>query len=263
MKKKYPYIILLILGVLVETIAFSTKPAEITSGAFLYEMFLNVGFVILAIVIVDFLWVLLGGEPLEEMIHKAVHTLELAADGFKGGLDRAFLSSSSVTTSGEWISLLKRANSQIDMMGYSLNMLTRTTSFQELLKELANKNVKIRILIMDCENPHFAAGLNIECLTSMTIDSMKDEVNACTQCVESAFDKIRNNKKKNLQFAKIKKGLAECQIIRIDNYIYVTPYLYSKHTADSPLFIFKEQKDGYYDKYLDEFNMLWEQNKCE
>ncbi len=248
------------MGVLVEVIAFLIRPGEITGNEFLYEMFLNIGFVILTIVIVNFLWFLLGGEPLEEMICKSVDTLKLASDGLRGGLYRAFLTSSNFTTSSEWVALLKKANKNVDMMGYSLHMLTRTTAFQDTLKELANRNVKVRILIMDSENEHFTAGLNFEGIDSMTFESMKDEITACTKCVEGAQSSVPRNKKNNIKFSKIKKGLTECQIIRIDSKIYVTPYLYSKHTADSPLFVFREQKNGYYEKYLEEFNTIWRQN---
>lgn len=260
MKKKYPYIILTILGVLVLIISFLVKPDEVTNNEFLYVVLLNLGFVILTIVIVNFLWFLLGGEPMEDMIQNSVDTLKLASDGFNGGLYRAFLSSSDFASSGEWVSVLKKAKRQVDMMGYSLQAWTRTNEFQNVLIELANKNVKVRILIMDEQNENFSAGLNFEDIQSLSLESMKDEVSACTQCMEYILNHVNKNKKENIEFAKIQKGLTECQIIRIDSQIYITPYLYSKHTADSPLYIFREQKGGHYEKYMEEFNMLWRNN---
>lgn len=260
MKKRNSYIILAILGVLVVIISFLVKPNEITNDEFLYVLLLNIGFVALTIVIVNFLWYLLGGEPMEDMIRNSVDTLKLVSDGFNGGLYRAFLSSSDFAASGEWISILKSAKKHVDMMGYSLQVWTRTNEFQNVLIELANKNVKIRILIMDEQNENFSAGLNFENLQALSLESMKDEVRACTQCLEYVLNNVNRNKKNNIKFVKVNNGLTESQIIRIDNQIYVTPYLYSKHTADSPLFIFREQKGGHYDKYMEEFNMLWENN---
>ena len=261
MKKKHPNIIIFILGLMVEVIAFFIKAEGITIKMFIYDMVVNVGFILLAIAIANAIWFLLGGDPMEERIDKSLDTLELAADGFRGGLSRAFLKSNSFKNADEWISLLKEAKYQVDMMGYSLYMLTCTKASQDVLRELANKNIKIRILIMDSENTHFSAGLNFDGLDAMTLETMKGAVDACTRCVAGAKKNVRENKKNNLKFATIKKGLTECQIIRIDNNIYVTPYLYSCHTADSPLFVFREQKNGYFEKYMEEFEKMWEQNK--
>lgn len=260
MKKRTAYSILAILGALVVIISFLVKPNEVTNGEFLYIVLLNIGFVILTIVIVNFLWYLLGGEPLEHMIRNSVDTLKLLSDGFNGGLYRVFLSSRDFAASGEWISILKSAKKHVDMMGYSLQVWTRTNEFQNVLIELANRNVNIRVLIMDEQNENFCAGLNIEDLHSLSLESMKGEVRACTQCMEYVLNNVKSNKKNNIKFAKVNKGLTECQIIRIDSQIYVTPYLYSKHTADSPLFIFREQNGGHFEKYMEEFNMLWRNN---
>lgn len=260
MKKKSAYIIFTILGVLVIIISFLVKPDQVSNDEFLYVVLLNVGFVILTIVIVNFLWSLFGGDPIETMIHKSADTLKLVSDGFHGGLYRAFLSSSDFATAGEWASLLKKAKKQVDMMGYSLQVWTRTAEFQNILTQLANKNVKVRIMIMDEQNANFSAGLNFDHLDSLSLESMKDEVRACTQCMGSILSHVNKNKKNNVKFVKIKRGLTECQIIRIDGQLYVTPYLYSKHTADSPLFVFREQKGGHFEKYMEEFDMLWNHN---
>lgn len=264
MKKKYPYIILGIIGVLIIAIAFLLKSKNIETNNFSYEIsyeiLLNIGFIILAIVIVNFLWSLLGGDPMTDMIHKSVDSLNLASDGLKGGLNRAFLSSSDFSKTNEWIDMLENAKEKVDMMGYSLYTLTRSNKFNKTLENLANKGVKIRILIMDQDNPYFDAGLNYDCIGSLTADIMKNEVVTCSECVEQVIANLSNKNKNNLSFVKIKKGITECQIIRIDNHLYATPYLYSKNTSDSPLFIYKEQKDGYYYKYLEEFEVLWKIN---
>lgn len=258
--KKRPYIVFAIIGVLVIIIAFLLKPDTMTQDEFVYGVLLNIGFVILTIVIVNFLWFLLGGDPTEKMIEKSVSTLTLASDGFDSGLYRAFSSSSEFATASQWVSLLKDTKEHVDMMGYSLHILTRTTELQNKLINLANCNVQIRILIMDENNEHFSAGLNIEGISSMTLESMKEEVRSCRQCIDYIMSNVKENKRKNINFKTISKGLTECQIIRTDDKIFITPYLYSKHTSDSPLFIARKQNGGYYDKYVEEFEMLWNLN---
>ena len=63
MRKKYPYVVLGILGGLIILIAFLIKPASIESSEFAYGVLLDIGLVVLTIVIVNFLWFILGGDP--------------------------------------------------------------------------------------------------------------------------------------------------------------------------------------------------------
>ena len=260
--KKRPYIIFTIIGVLLLVIAYNIKPDNQSFDEFWFTVVLNIAFVVLTIVILNFLWSCLGGEPMEEKVQKLVETFELVADGFKSGLHRVFLSSSNFANgSDKWISLLKGATHDVDMMGYSLHILTLTNQFSNTLRDLANKGVHIRVLIMDEGNKHFFAGLNFDDLDSMTAESMQGEVVGCEKCINNARNMVRKEIKDNIKFAKIKKGITECQIIRIDDTVYVTPYLYSQHTSDSPLYVYKKQSGGLYDKYMDALNTLWKKNK--
>lgn len=261
MKKHSPYVVLATISVLMFCICYLIKPDDVSIKQFAYDNILNLAFIIITIVVVSIVWFFLGGDPIENIIKDGLKAYELFADGFKTGLLRAHSSSSKFATTERWIDILKHAKSNVDMMGYSLCSWTRSEELVKVLVSLANKNVKIRIMIMDDKNDYFSAGLNYSELTTITPTSMSSEIELCEKYVISAINQLPPKKKKNISFSKIKHGIAEMQLVIIDNIAYVTPYMYSKNTSDSPLFVCRKQEGGYYEKYVDEFNMLWRLNQ--
>lgn len=261
MKKQRPYLIFTIIGILILLIAFLILPAASSKQEFASSLLFNLGFVVLTVVIVNFLWSLFGGQPMEIMLENATKTFELVSDGFNGGMRRAILSSDKFDTSDGWAELLKKADKEVDMMGYSLHNWCKSEKFGMILRDLESKGVTIRIMIMDPCNPAFDAGLNYEGVSGVTRESMVGETVVCEQCVKEIEETSSIDRNSNIQFVKIKNGLTESQIIRIDNYVYVIPYLYSMHTSDSPLFVYKEQEGGFFHKYVREFEGLWKLNQ--
>jgi len=261
MKKSSSYIIITIIGLLVFVVAFFLGPEEATFSVFLYNALCNIGLVILTIVIINILWVLLGGEPIEKLILKLVSMFELLSDGFNNGIYRFFESSSKFATPNEWIEILKNTKRYVDLQGYSLHVWTKGNEFSKVLIDLAKKGVKIRIMIMDYENPFFCSGLNFEQIKSISYESMKGEVDNCSKYMEAIKVKLkRSGGIKNFEFIKCEKGLIECQICRMDDVQHITPYLYSVNASDSPMFIVKGTGGSVFQKYEDEFNSLWELN---
>ena len=260
MKKQRPYWIFTIIGILVLVIAFFIRPTQSSNQEFAFSIFFNLGVIILTVVIVNFLWSMVGGEPMEKMLEDITKTFKLVSDGYNDGMRRAILSSNKFNTYGGWAELLKKADKKVDMMGYSLHNWCKSEKFEEILSELESKGVEIRIMIMDPENPAFDAGLNYEGVSGVTRESMVQETVTCEKCVKEARTMCKEGKTSTIQYVKIKKGLTESQIIRIDNYVYVIPYLYSMHTSDSPLFVYEAQDGGFFYKYVKEFEGLWKLN---
>ncbi len=261
MRKNRSYIILGTISVLLFCICYLIKPDEVSIKQFAYDNILNLAFIIITIVVVSVVWFFLGGDPIENLVKDGMKAYELITDGFKTGLLRAHPSSSEFATTKTWIDILKHTKTNVDMMGYSLCSWTRTEELVKILISLANKNVKIRIMIMDDKNNYFSAGLNYSELATITPTSMSSEIELCEKYVLSAINQLPPEKKDNISFLKINQGIAEMQLIIIDDVAYVTPYMYSKNTSDSPLFVCKKQEGGYYEKYVDEFNMLWKLNR--
>lgn len=256
--KNRPYIVLSVIAGLLFLIAALIKPTDMTTEQFAYDAVLNLAFIIITIVVVNLIWLVLGGDPIENLVKDGLKAYELCTDGFKTGLMRAHGSSSEYATTKKWLEILNKAESQVDLMGYSLYTWTRSDEFIDSLETLAKKNVQIRILIMDTANPYFGAGLNTSELSAARLTD--GEIALCSKFVEKAIERLPAAKKENIKLLFIRTGIPEMQIVRIDGIVYVTPYMYSKNTSDSPLFVCKKQEKSYFDKYSAEFEMLWKLN---
>lgn len=264
MKKKrrgYPYIVVLIIAALILVVSYFIRPEAITNQSFFYDAILNCGYIIITIVIVNGLWFILGGDPVENSIQDLTDSAHLLSDGVSTGIQRHFLSHADFSQSYIWSELLQGAKEHVDMMGYSLHAWTRNNEVKRILVELAKRDVQIRIIVMDTANQHFNAGLNYG-LNSFTQQYMIDEVSFCSEFYVSVCRGLSTEKQKNVQMVRLANGFVESQIIRIDNMMYVTPYLYSLNTDDSPLFVLKSGggRDAFA-KYNMEFNMLWDMDK--
>lgn len=261
-RRSFPYIVISVIALLILGFAYVVKPAQTTNEGFFFDLLLNVGYMVVTIVIVNALWYILGGDPLQNNIEDLKSTTNLLSDGIKSGLTRFFLSHQAILAEHTWISMLESAKKNIDMMGYSLHAWTKNDAIAKVLIKLAKKGIQVRVMVMSPNNPHFNAGLNYG-LNSFTESYMKDEVSLCAEFCNKIKSSLPDDKENNVQMVNIENGLTECQIIRVDDKIYVTPYLYSLNTDESPLFVLKNgEKNDAFDKYLAEFNMLWEKNKA-
>jgi len=264
LKKSKPYIILSIIALLIFSIAFLIKPQAITIQLFFYNALISIAFIIITIVIINVLWFLLGGEPLEKLIMRFIDIFELLADGFRSGVVRFASSSSNYAKADDWLNVLRHSKKQVEMLGYSLHIWTRTDEYAKILIDLAKNGVKIRVMIMDYNNPHFTAGLNFEQIKSITLDSMKSEVDICANYMNYVnAELIKIGKSENFSFRKCTKGLIQSQLCRMDEKLHVTPYLYSVNASSSPLFLIKGSSSDVFIKYENEFNSLWELNAQE
>ena len=261
-RRSYPYVVMSVISFLIFVVSGFIRPDDITFESFIYEAILNCGYVIITIVIVNGLWFLLGGDPLKNSIQDITDSANLLSDGVNTGIQRHFLSNADFSQSYIWADLLQSTKKEVDMMGYSLHAWTKNTEIQRILVELAKRDVVIRIMVMDKNNKHFNAGLNYG-LHSFTQQYMIDEVNLCSEFYSSICKELPIKKQKHIQMVKIINGIVESQIIRIDNMMYITPYLYSLNTDASPLFVLKNRSgnDDAFTKYHNEFNMLWDMNK--
>lgn len=258
--KVQPYLIMGLIALLILVIALLIKPENVATLDFIYDALVNIAFIFVTIVIVNYVWSLLGGDPVENLFKDGLGAYELYSDGFERGLLRANPIASDYASSSEWMKIIGAAKKSVDMMGYSLRTFTGSKEFAETLKEIAQRGVQVRIMIMHEDNEHLPAGLNKNVTVS---HNTKIDIALCKECVKTAINELIGDQKNNIQLRCIKIGITEMQIIRVDDKIYVTPYLYSMNTSDSPLFVCKERKNGYYPKYQYEFNELWKLNESQ
>lgn len=267
-----PSIIFLLIGGLLLLISYLVSPHPPQGDSFLSGALSQAAFVLLTVTILNFLWALLGGDPIAKILSNLGNstklfneTLEqyndLLRDSREIGVVRIFTKSDALSSS-DWLELLRSTKNQVDLMGYTLFAWTKGGYFEQEALKLLNRGVNIRILIMDEANPHF--GSFIERPDLPFIESQVRTQQKHTKYVFENFNaQLRAMNPKppgSFEMRTICQGLAACHICRTDDKMTVNTNLYSMSPSFSPLIIIQGSDSPMFQSYLNEFSLLWKLN---
>ena len=271
-----PSIIFLIIGFLLLLISYLVRPHSSQDDAFLSNALSQTAFVVLTVTIVNFLWTLLGGDPLSNKLHSLGNSIQsfddnmqryinLLSDSRTTGVTRLLAVSGDFGTQGAWIRRLVAAEKHIDLMGYTLYVWTKGEKFEEEVFKLVQGGVKVRILIMDEKNTLLESFINVEQISGLSTDYVRAEIVQVQKVFEDIGKKIQNMTSTNIlgsfEVRKIRKGVVACQICRIDAEMAVVDYLYSEVASRSPLLLIQGNELKMFQAYQKEFDSLWELNR--
>jgi len=262
-KKTKPLQIFFVLGIVLLALSYAMKDTSITDKSFASGLFNQVGFIILTVVIINWLWEVMGGEPISETLAQFRSTVRLLNDSHVSGIERVVPVSGEFGNHGDWMERLRSANREVDLMGYSLHVWTRGYNFQEEVEELVKRGVNLRIMIMDEDNQNISCFVDNPQIPYISIEQVKEEIRIVKRIFETLIEKMDSSgdiKNGSLKFRTIKRGIASCQICRTDNEMTIVCYLYSIVVSHSPLFLIRGHDSKLYSTYLKEFNSLWELN---
>lgn len=267
--KRSPQIIFLLLGGLLLIIAFLLtvlihQPSEAIK--FWINSIQNIAFVILTIVIVDFLWQIIGGEPVQTTLVALADTLaqmrssvELLEDSKKTGLHRLLSASGALGNTRYWMDRLRSSQFHIDLLGYTLHIWTRGEQFEEVVISLVRNGACVRVLIMDETNPNLSSLVNEHQIRAVNIHAVKAEIGAAKQAFKFIANELdqEQNLRGSYEFRTLKQGLATSQICRTDSRLTVVQYLYSVVASRSPLIEVYGTDTELFKVYIEEFESLW------
>lgn len=222
---------------------------------FCSEVVKDLAVVILSVVIIDLLWNLAGGEPvlrrLEDLASQAALNVWFQRHGLVGVYPRSASYGASA-----WADLVNSSRSAIDLGGHTLYAdITEREEVQRALRERALAGVRIRILINHPQNPSLV----------FAVDSEHDNLEAMRQQMESSWkellklrESLPQEAKPNFRIARLKKGpTLHAAMRRVDARLFVVPYLYSKRTGDSPLYLMEGAHKPLFEAYAAEFDRLF------
>jgi len=268
-RKTSAIIIIFIIGALILWIAYLVRiksaPGE---NEFLSSALFNASFVFLSVVLLEGIWKLLGGDPISEILTglqdsvarfeaRMRESAKLLADSKETGIHRIICNSSDFATPSEWINRLKSANSQVDLMGYTLHKWIKADHFESEIIKLIRKGVKVRFLIMDKKNPHLNS-----LLSKISRTYADGELNEMQVITKNIYEETKEKQYRgSFELRTAKNGLIVCQIARIGDDMTVIPYLYSAKGPDkSPLLLICGSESPMFHKYQNEFDELWNLN---
>lgn len=265
---KRPQLIFLIIGFLLLVVAFliTTDQEQPKAIQFLGSASQDLAFIILTIVVVDFLWTILGGEPINQVLEKLTDTLremrssvKLLEESKSTGLEQVYAVSGAIGSHSYWMNRLSSAKEKIDLMGYSLHVWTRGENFENVVVRLAHSGVKIRVLIMDENNENLEALINSRQISSVSIAAAREEVRVARKVFDDISHSLEATQSHaNFEFRTLKNGMIVCQLCRTDSELTMVQYLYSVVASRSPLMLIRGRDTQLFDVYSKEFDHLWE-----
>lgn len=225
----------------------------------------NVALIALTVVLVEVLWSLIGKEPVRTAVGDLQVTLtelrqsvQLLDDSHHSGLRRIYATSGAAGSNEDWMNRLRDSSKAIDLMGYTLHVWTKGSHFEETLADLASSGVRIRILIMDEDNPHLEAFVNHWQIPGLTMESVTAELKAARGAFKTIAERVNSVKPPGaLEFRVVKQGLISTQIVRTDSRITAVQYLFHAVASRSPLIDVFGENSSLFQCYSEEFNSMW------
>jgi hypothetical protein len=263
-KSTRPRAIFLIIGILLLVISYLTKGTSVGNIDFLSKSLNSLGFILLTVVVVNWLWETLGGEPIASTLVEFRSSVQLLDDSHSSGLHRFIPVSGELGSHGDWMERLKSSQHEINLLGYTLHVWTRGHNFIDEVKNLVRNGVRIRFMIMDDNNPHLSCLVNEIQITHISLEQVKDEIRVVKRTIQKIHDDLESEPegsvKGSLQLLTVKQGIVVCQICRTDNELTVVNYQWSAIASHSPLLLVRGRDTKLFESYVQEFESLWELN---
>lgn len=263
-----PYTILMIIGVLllfISYLVFQKTEAGEDLNNYYWDVIKDTAVVILTIIIVNYLWTTLGGEPLDNSLQKLSNSVanldnsvKLLEDSKETGLIRAFGVSGSYGSHTNWMQRFTNTKTNLDIMGYTLAVWTKGNNFENEVVNLAKKGVKIRVMTMDINNQNLYSIINTKHIPSISNEEVLESLKTTLNLFYKIQKRLSNeNLAEYFQIKTLKEGIILSQLCRTDDELTIIPYLYTDIGARSPLFLVKGEQTELFKVYLQEFDKLW------
>ncbi len=155
---------------------------------------------------------------------------------------------------GDWAARLTSAK-VVEMMGYSLHSTLQNDRFIRQLKDLSrDESVVIRILLADPNSPAVRAR---SLLLHKDPDLLGKTIYGCRKFLSKAVDarRITPDRRDIRTFSHLTPTYS---LVRIDDRMYVMPYLPYSAKASSPLLIIeRKDREGLFSTYESDFREIW------
>ena len=182
-------------------------------------------------------------------------SVQIIANSRAVGLEAAYARQGDFGSQKEWEQLITGASKQVDIMGRTAFGWCTDVVAKIIVKKIVRDDVDFRWLIMDKSNKYLPLlkeeNINIG---DMLLDKLKH--------VEAFLAKIRSQlpeaKRAKLQVKMFADVPLYCGIVRIDDRLYVTHYMFNSPSNHSPLSVLRGSDETWTKAYRSEFDLIWE-----
>lgn len=199
---------------------------------FYRDVIKDVGVVILGLVVVDFVWQLVGGDPVQNAMRTIADTIDarfeatLRLPGLMGRVQRLGLEDLVERQDSLHINIPARidaASHAVDFSGWTLNMMRENAAVREALARAARRGVRVRILLPEVAGATWLKQTN----QAELIEGMEA---GCRQIVRD----LRPLAAEGAKIRLLKKYVIMGSVLRFDDWMQVTPYLVCRSTPQTP-----------------------------
>jgi hypothetical protein len=222
---------------------------------------LKLGLVTIAIIVVDQLWRLCGGNPIDHQIASLGHqilrlsnSIEVIESSNKVGLVAVYDRQGNYGNQNDWINLVSSAVESVDLMGRTEFGWTNSKEIASIvLDKITRDNIKFRWLVMSKNNKY------LPMIQETDVHSM------LTEKLRIVFGLLRNMRqalpdhlKDNLQARIFSHVPLNCSLTRVDDRFYITQYLCSTSSENSPFLSLKGSEGAWPRALTQEFKSIWD-----
>lgn len=226
---------------------------------------LNLGLVALAVVLVDILWRLCGGDPLADEIHELqaqVKRLSESLDVLEGtksiGLDLVYDRQGNYGTQSDWLGMIASAEDSVDMMGRTLFGWTRSSDVADLVvRKVQHDKVCFRWLVMDPDNQY------LRLLTEEDInigEMLKKKLGVVKQFLQQIHSRLPDECRDRFEVRTFKHVLLYFSTLMVDDRCYVTQYMFSADSGNSPFYCVRGTQAAWPKAFKLEFTTVWNES---
>lgn len=267
-RKNLPYIVFTLVGGILLLLSKIIQNYPLWSS-----LLFNLGIVVLAVVVVEFLWKFVGGDPLLEAIKLLQTSTSLLRDLEGSGIERIY------PTRKEWEPNLNNflqyltSAKEVDMMGNVLrNNWTSNQKFMDILeRRTQQKECKFRILLLDPDSDILKQRSKDEArwnkddekeeAIKVSYDHMLTDIKDSLYQLKTIKSKLNEKYGQYLEIKVVNQSNIYCNIIRADDKIIVAKYLLSVRGSGAPTLEIHGKDTFFYEKFAKEFEEMWKKGE--
>lgn len=228
----------------------------------LHEISIAISVTIISVSLLDFLFHLAGGNPIQHQIkdlsteiQRLSTTIDVIENARRIGVNEMHDCTGNYGGKLQWFKIMQDAKASMDLMGRSLYEWIRAPEFNEIiLKKINNDNIKFRWLIMSPNNRHLE---QLEEDGELIGESIEKKIIPVCSRLKIIRDQLSMDKKNLLEIRTFSHVPLYCSLLRVDDRYFVTPYLHSVASRNSPLLVLQGPTSPWAITYSREFEQLW------
>jgi len=244
-------------GLVVLSVVLETKLYKVASAAAL-----NLGLATLAVVLIDTVWRVVGGNPfdsridaLDDQIRELGATLRLVEGARRVGLENLWVRQGDFGTQSDWEGLIRGARHNVDVMARSAFGWTKSRVLKNIVTDCIHRDrVAFRWLIMSRTNRHLALLAEEDGATSSLLDG---KLVAMERLLREIRSTLSAEDRKLFQIRTFEHVPLYFSSIRIDDIWLTTHYLFSRSSDECPLTSLRGEDSAWTSMYAEEFEFIW------